>query len=155
MKPTTLADMIADRPLQKTSPEDTVRTACIAMSAANVGALPVVDRNGDLVGIVSERDVIQRSVIVYRPSEDTSVKQIMTSNPQWLPPDATPSEAIQVMLNGRFRHLPVCVDGRVLGIVSIRDFNLQSNSIIERPCRDSAKVDVSRRQQTRSPFRAC
>ena len=72
MKHSTLADMIADKPVHKTSPDDTVRTACIIMSSANIGALPVVDDNGDLVGILSERDVIRRSIIVYHPSDETA-----------------------------------------------------------------------------------
>lgn len=135
MKHSTLADMIADKPVHKTSPDDTVRTACIIMSSANIGALPVVDNNGDLVGILSERDVIRRSIIVYRPSEDTPVKQIMTRNPKWLPPDAKPPEAVQVMLKGGIRHLPICTDGRVVGVVSIRDFDQGGNSIIDRPRR--------------------
>jgi len=123
---TTLADMIADRPLHSVGPDETVRTACIVMRSVNVGALPVVDQVGRLVGIISERDVIQRSVIVYRPSEETPVKQIMTRNPRWLPSSATPAAAAQEMLRGRFRHLPVCDDGRVIGIVSIRDINMMS-----------------------------
>jgi CBS domain-containing protein len=145
MKPSTLADMIADKRVHKTSPEDSVRTACIIMTSANVGALPVVDDTGALVGILSERDVIQRSVIVYRPSATTFVKQVMTPNPQWLPPDAKPLEAYQIMIKGKFRHLPVCVDGQVLGIVSIRDFNPRGNSIVDRLLGKSAKVSVSAR----------
>ena len=133
MKHSTLADMIADRPLHTTSPDDSVRIACITMSAKNIGALPVVNDNGDLVGMLSERDVIRRSVIVYRPSEETPVKNIMTADPKWLPPEAEPPEAVQIMLEGGFRHLPVCTDGHVVGIVSIRDFDLRDNSVIDRP----------------------
>lgn len=142
MKHSTLSDMIADQRVHKTSPDDTVRTACIIMTSANVGALPVVDDSGSLVGILSERDVIQRSVIVYRPSTTTLVKQVMTPNPQWLPPEAKPVEAYQIMSKGKFRHLPVCVDGQVLGIVSIRDFIPPSNSIFDRLRGNSAKTNA-------------
>ncbi len=142
MKPSTLADMIADKSVHKTSPEDTVRTACIIMTSVNVGALPVVDDNGILVGILSERDVIQRSVIVYRPSTTTLVKQVMTPNPQWLSPDAKPIEAYHIMIKGKFRHLPICTDGQVLGIVSIRDFVPPNNSIFDRLRGNSAKANV-------------
>jgi CBS domain-containing protein len=143
MMPSTLADMIADKPVHKTSPNDSVRTACIIMTSANVGALPVVDDDGVLVGILSERDVIQRSIIVYRPSATTLVKQVMTPNPQWLSPDANPNEAYLIMSKGKFRHLPVCKDGQVVGIVSIRDFiPPQSNSIVDRLRGTSAKAKV-------------
>ena len=145
MKPSTLSDMIADQRVHNTSPDDTVRTACIIMTSANVGALPVVDDNGVLVGIFSERDVIQRSVIVYRPSATTLVKQVMTPNPQWLSPDANPIEAYQIMIKGKFRHLPICEDGQVLGIVSIRDFNPPSTSIFDRLRGISAKASAPAR----------
>ncbi|MDW4500400.1 CBS domain-containing protein [Sulfitobacter sp. D35] len=122
MKFTKLADVISSGPVHKTTPDESVQTACMILSAANVGALPVVDLNGDLVGMLSERDVIRRCVIVNRTPDKTTVKQVMTPNPQWLPPDAKPAEAVAVMNKGRFRHLPVCDHGKVVGMVSIRDF---------------------------------
>ena len=146
MKPSTMADMIAGKRVHKTSPEDSVRTACIIMTSANIGALPVVDDKGVLVGILSERDVIQRSIIVYRPSTTTLVKQVMTPNPQWLAPDAKPDEAYQIMSKGKFRHLPICEDGQVLGIVSIRDFiPPQGKSIVDRLRGKSGKAKASTR----------
>ncbi|TLP62803.1 CBS domain-containing protein [Parasedimentitalea maritima] len=145
MKASTLSDMIAGQQVHSTSPNDTVRTACIIMTSVNVGALPVVDDNGTLVGIFSERDVIQRSVIVYRPSATTLVKQVMTPNPQWLSPDAKPIEAYQIMIKGKFRHLPICDEGQVLGIVSIRDFNPPSNSIFDRLRGNTAKASAPAR----------
>jgi CBS domain-containing protein len=138
------------RPVHKTSPDDTVRDACIIMSAANVGALPVVNEGGELVGIISERDVIRRSIIVYRPAEETPVKQMMTLNPQWLSPDAKPTEAVQIMTNGRFRHLPICEEGQVLGMVSIRDFNPQDTLIVKQPHRTATKPLPSRFQRSSS-----
>jgi len=120
-----------------------VRTACIIMTSVNVGALPVVDDNGALVGILSERDVIQRSIIVYRPSATTLVKQVMTPNPQFLAPDAKPNEAYMIMCKGKFRHLPVCEDDKVVGIVSIRDFiPPQGKSLVNRLLRKSSKAKV-------------
>jgi CBS domain-containing protein len=130
MKHATLGEMVANMRVHTVAPNDTVRNACIAMSSANVGALPVVDQDGALIGMLSERDVIQRSIIVYRESKTTRVDKVMTPNPQWLPPEAKPLEAHQVMLAGRFRHLPVCANGRVTGIVSLRDFDVHSKSIL-------------------------
>jgi len=145
MKPSKLGDMIAGKRVHKTSPDDTVRTACIMMTSANVGALPVVDDHNVLIGILSERDVIQRSVIVYRPSTTTLVKQVMTPNPQWLAPEANPDEAYQIMSKGKFRHLPICADGQLLGIVSIRDFVPASNSLFDRLRGKTAKASVPAR----------
>lgn len=74
------------------------------------------------MGILSERDIIKRSVIVYRPSESTTVREVMTSDPAWLPADAAPEEAYALMTAKGFRHVPVCRNGIAVGMVSIRDF---------------------------------
>jgi CBS domain-containing protein len=132
MKHSSLADMIGNMRVHQVTPDETVRNACIKMSSANVGALPVVNDAGALVGMLSERDVIQRSVIVYRPSDTTQVESVMTPNPEWLPPEAKPEDAHKVMLRGRFRHLPICKHGRLVGIVSLRDFDLKSKSILDK-----------------------
>lgn len=132
MRRTSLAQMIQGRKAHTIQPDATIRSACIAMTSVNVGALPVIAPDGALLGILSERDVIQRSVIVYRPSDSTKVRQVMTPNPKWLPPDAKPEEALTIMLKGRFRHLPVCEHGRLVGIVSMRDFNPSTSSFLDR-----------------------
>lgn len=127
-----LADMIKGQTLHKTTPDETLRNACIIMASANIGALPVVDNSGALIGMLSERDVIKRSVIVYRPSATTTVGQTMTRDPIWLPMDAAPIEAYRAMIKGEFRHLPVCHLGKLAGIVSILDFNPQVETILDR-----------------------
>ncbi|MEO0379699.1 MAG: CBS domain-containing protein [Pseudomonadota bacterium] len=132
MTKNTLAQMIDGRMTHTIGPDDTIRNACITMTSANVGALPVVRLDGQLLGILSERDVIKRCVIVARSPEDTKVRQVMTTDPKWLPPEARPDEALQLMLKGRFRHLPVCDEGKVSGVVSIRDFSPKSSSLLDR-----------------------
>lgn len=124
--------MIEGRKLLTIGPEETVRGACIAMTSINVGALPVVGPDNVLLGMISERDIIKRSIIVYRPSESTQVRQVMTPNPKWLPPEARPKDALQVMAKGGFRHLPVCRNGIIIGIVSIRDFIPKDTSLLGR-----------------------
>ena len=59
-----LGDMVAGQRLLTIGPEDTVRGACMVMATANIGASPVVSETGQLIGMLSERDVIKRSVIV-------------------------------------------------------------------------------------------
>ncbi|MEO1640544.1 MAG: CBS domain-containing protein [Pseudomonadota bacterium] len=125
MEPTSLLEMISDMDVHTVHPDDTVRSACLTLSAKSIGALPVVQNDGRLVGILSERDVLRRSVVVYRPPEKTTVSEIMTRDPICLPPDAHPSQALDAMQKGKFRHVPVCEDGMLLGIVSIRDFDIR------------------------------
>lgn len=126
----TLGQMVEGQKVLTIGPEETVRSACIAMTSANVGALPVVGPDNVLIGMISERDVIKRSIIVYRPSETTQVRQVMTPNPKWLPPEARPEDALQMMAKGGFRHLPVCREGIIMGIVSIRDFTQKNSSLL-------------------------
>ncbi|MEM6304689.1 MAG: CBS domain-containing protein [Pseudomonadota bacterium] len=121
-KAKTLADLVDGRGLHSVDPGENLRTACIKMTSHNIGALAVVQRGGKLVGILSERDIIKRSVIVYRPSESTTVREVMTSDPAWLPADAAPQEAYALMTAKGFRHVPVCRNGIAVGMVSIRDF---------------------------------
>ncbi|XDA97348.1 CBS domain-containing protein [Sulfitobacter sp. LCG007] len=142
MTKTTLADIISGGPVHKTMPDESVQTACMILSAANVGALPVVDLNGELVGMLSERDVIRRCVILNRPPDITKVRQVMTTHPQWLPPEATHEEAIAVMGKGRFRHLPICENGKLVGIVSLRDFQ-PAQKARESKSRDGTRLAAS------------
>ena len=124
-----LGDMVAGQQLLTIGPEDSVREACVVMATGNIGALPVVSDKGRLIGMLSERDVIKRSIIVYRPSATTKVREIMTPDPQFLSPSARPREAAHIMREGNFRHVPVCDGQRLVGIVSIRDFDADGNPL--------------------------
>ena len=130
MREIRLGDMIAGQQLLTIGPDDSVREACVVMATGNIGALPVVGPKGQLIGMLSERDVIKRSVIVYRPSATTKVREIMTPDPQFLSLGARPREAAHIMREGGFRHVPVCDGQRLVGIVSIRDFDADGNPLM-------------------------
>jgi CBS domain-containing protein len=99
-------------------PDQTLEQAAQAMVERNVGAA-VVQNQGTVVGIVTERDVM-RAVARGLVPWNTSVDQIMTKDPLVASPEMDTHEAIAVMLDHRFRHLPVVEDGRLVGIVSAR-----------------------------------
>ena len=101
-------------------PSDTVLRAVEIMATHHVGALLVMNQ-GSLVGIISERDYARKVILNKRSSHDTPVGDIMTAHPVSVPPDATVHRCMELMTEGRFRHLPVVEDGRVLGILSIGD----------------------------------
>ncbi len=104
-------------------PAATVKEAVAVMAERDIGSVLVVDEDGKLVGIVSERDVIRRVLAQGKSLEDTRLADIMTPNPVSVDPEATVEEALRAMARLRVRHLPV-VDketGRLVGIVSIRD----------------------------------
>lgn len=90
------------------------------MAQRNVGALVVKD--GDtFVGILSERDYARKVILMSRMSRETAVSEIMTADPVTVTLSETVATCMQVMTDNRFRHLPVVVDGELVGLISIGD----------------------------------
>lgn len=102
-------------------PEATVREASRKMDTRQVGAVLVTDPEGRLLGIFTGRDAVHCLARRKDPAE-LPLKEVMTRNPQWMPPSATSIEALRLMSDGGFRHVPVVADGVVVGIVSRGDF---------------------------------
>jgi CBS domain-containing protein len=101
-------------------PTATVAELLGLLSERNVGALPVVE-GGQLVGIVSERDVVRRLHAGGAAVLEARVAVIMTTTVTTCSPEDDAAALAGVMTQGRFRHLPVVVDGELAGIVSIGD----------------------------------
>ena len=97
----------------------TVRT----MVERNIGAVPVV-HNGKLVGIFSERDLMSRVVAEGRDPRSTCVAEVMTDDPLTVNTNEDVGNCMALMRRHGFRHLPVCHDGHLVGIVSLRDILL-------------------------------
>ncbi len=102
------------------SPDDTVYRALEVMAEKNVGALPVM-KDGELVGIFSERDYARKCILTGRHSEETPVRDLMSSPVVTVDPDFDIDDCLAMMTNRQFRHLPVLTEGRLIGIVSIGD----------------------------------
>ena len=97
-----------------------ISDAARLMKQRKVGALMVVE-NDKLVGVFTERDGLFRVLAEGLSGDSTPLSAVMTTNPQTIGPNAGFTEALQMMHEGRYRHLPVVEDGRVIGIVSVRD----------------------------------
>jgi CBS domain-containing protein len=101
-------------------PDVTVVELLGELAEHNVGALPVVD-GGNLIGIVSERDVVRRLHAGGAATLDARVADIMTTDVSTCSPSDDVGDVAAVMTSRRFRHLPVVVNGELAGIVSIGD----------------------------------
>ena len=99
---------------------DSVYDALAELAEKGVGALVVVD-DGDLVGILSERDYARKVILHGRDSASTRVSDIMTSDLFTVGPTQSVNDCMQLMTNHRIRHLPVVDEGSLVGVVSIGD----------------------------------
>ena len=102
-------------------PDAAVIDAIRLMAEKGVGALVVLEPGGRLAGIVSERDYARKIVLEGRSSKDTPVRDIMTADAVTVGLDEVAPACMHLMTERRVRHLPVVVDGRVAGVVSIGD----------------------------------
>jgi CBS domain-containing protein len=102
------------------TPEDSVLHAIEVMATRHVGALLVM-KQGALIGIISERDYARKVILKKRSSHDTPVSDIMTAPAVSVTPQDSVHRCMEIMTQGRFRHLPVTSAGRVVGMLSIGD----------------------------------
>jgi CBS domain-containing protein len=114
----TLSDLMTSDVLT-VAPEDTIGEAAQKMVDREVSSAAVSDY-GRLIGILTERD-LTRAVAGRTHSSEARVREWMTADPVTLPASASPKEAAEIMLERRFRHIPVVEGDRAIGIVSIRD----------------------------------
>ena len=120
---TTVGELLKKtREIVKANPGMTVLEAAKLMAAKNVGILPVMDEDGRLIGILSERDIVHRVVALEKDPSRSKAIDAMTPDPVTITPDSSLEEALCLMSQLRVRHLLV-VDraGDVRGVISIRD----------------------------------
>lgn len=109
------------REVMRVGADVSLSDAARALAAKRIGALVVCGAEGEVLGILSERDIV-RAVAASGPSAlDLPVEAHMTSRVVTCGEAATVDECMESMSDGRFRHLPVVEDGRLVGIVSIGD----------------------------------
>jgi CBS domain-containing protein len=114
-----IGSLIEPRRLVVASPDTTVSVAAALMLEGKVGAVLVVE-DGRLAGIFTERDAVYRVMAAGRDPLTTLLKDVMTPDPLTVAPEETFGYALLLMHEKGFRHAPVVVDGRPIGVVSAR-----------------------------------
>lgn len=120
MQERSMAEMVRHQNPLTLPPGATVQDACLAMHQRRVGAVLIVDSD-ELVGIFTGRDAVHALAVGLDPGR-TLLGQVMTPRPCCLGPDSPAIEALRLMNDSGFRHLPVVQDGKLMGIVSRYDF---------------------------------
>jgi CBS domain-containing protein len=118
-----ISELIKDQRVITAVRQQTVLEVARLMVDHNIGAVPVLE-NGRLVGIFSERDLMKRVVVGGRDPAGTRVGQVMTEDPLTVEEGDSLETCMTLMRRHGFRHLPVCRNGELLGLVSLRDIVL-------------------------------
>ncbi len=120
----TARDLIQNKrklPILSIAPDATAFEAMKMMAEHNVGALLVFNADGSVAGILSERDFARKLEVQGRRAQDTPVREIMTEKVLYVESSQSLEECMAIMNEKRVRHLPVFEDGKLLGLLSIRD----------------------------------
>jgi CBS domain-containing protein len=120
---TRICDLIKNQETYQAELEHTVMETVAAMVERNIGAVPVLHK-GRVVGIFSERDLMRRVVAEGRDPRATCMAEVMTDDPLTVSMNEDLGNCMALMRRHNFRHLPVCQDGRLIGMVSLRDILL-------------------------------
>ena len=121
----TVFQAMSQRHVISLGPAATVHEAACVMTRANCGSVLVMEPPDTLLGILTERDLMTRVLAKALDPATTLVNKVMTPHPRCIPPEFKVADAVLIMIERGFRHLPVVTDvadgGRILGVFSVRD----------------------------------
>lgn len=117
-----ISDMVRNKNPVMLPKTATVEHACQCMRDRRVGAVMVTDKQGRLVGLFTGRDAVERVLAEGLDAATARLADVMTPDPAALAPEQTAIEALRLMQDGGFRHVPVVDSGRVVSILSRGDF---------------------------------
>ena len=130
-------DVISEQNVSAVNTTATALEAAEMMVSANIAAVVVTDEGDTLIGIVTERDLTRQVVAKGQIPSQVKIGDIMTKNPDTLSPDDSAIDALKLMKTRKYRHLPVAVDGKCIGMVSIRDLYDSVMDAIEEDMRET------------------
>lgn len=102
-------------------PAASVTDVAEVIASRRIGAVVVLDPDRKMVGILSERDVVKAIAAHGATALDKTAADLMTRDVLTVGPETSVQQALEIMEQGYFRHLPVVRDGALVGIVSVRD----------------------------------
>ena len=118
-----MSDIVRNQDPVTLRPDATVREACQCMRDQRVGAILVTEADQRLLGIFTGRDAVHRVLADGKSAATTKLDEVMTRDPTTIPPGKTAIEALRLMQDGRYRHVPIVDGDKVVGIVSRYDFS--------------------------------
>ena len=120
----TVSELLQDkiREVAYVEPDETAHDAMQLMADKKIGAL-LVEENGKMIGIISERDYPGKAKALHKPLQDVLVKEIMSSHVIHVSPDDTIEHCMELVTKNHVRHLPVLKNDQILGIISIGDLS--------------------------------
>jgi CBS domain-containing protein len=124
-----LSDIVCNQNPLTMEQMTTVEAACQQMRERGAGSVLVTD--GALVGIFTGRDAVCNVLAAGKSASKTTLKQVMTANPTTMSPDKTAIDALRLMWDGGFRHIPLVERGKVQGVVSRGDFKGDEHERLE------------------------
>jgi CBS domain-containing protein len=117
-----MSEIVRDQRPVTMSPDTTVIEACQKMRDRRVGAVLVTDQDRRILGIFTGRDAVCKMLATGKDAHRTTLSEVMTREPQTMPPTNSAIDALRLMQDGGFRHVPVIADNKVVGVVSHGDF---------------------------------
>ena len=127
-----LVKEVMNRAVKTVRSTDTVKSAAQLMNESEVGSLVVVSGTGEVIGIVTERDILIEVVATGKSADDLKVEDIMTKELVTVSPDNSLEEAADLMTKNKIKKLPVVVGGKLVGIVTATDLIAYENKLIEK-----------------------
>lgn len=114
------------------SPNYTIKDCAKLMCDNHIGCIPVCDENKSILGLVTDRDIILRSIACDKLPDNTPVSEIMTTNVCTCNCEETIEDVQKLMSNNQIRRLPVIQDNKIVGIITLGD--LSSNPNVSQKC---------------------
>ena len=118
----TVFQSMSQRHVISLGPNATVFDAACVMTRANCGSVLIIDAASALLGILTERDLMTRVLAKALDPAKAAVSEVMTRNPHCVAPEMKVADAVLIMIERGFRHLPIVAEnGKILGVFSVRD----------------------------------